>query len=83
EQTSRCEPQVRLLVHPSVGDIDSEKLLNTFLQALCGGSSGARFMEMQWRQAGVVRISREAPRTTASGKVLHLHRDVSGAVCDH
>ncbi|MDH3688534.1 MAG: hypothetical protein OEU36_03490, partial [Gammaproteobacteria bacterium] len=57
EQTSRCEPQVRLLVHPSVGDIDSEKLLNTFLQALCGGSSGARLMEMQWRQAGVVRIS--------------------------
>jgi hypothetical protein len=34
-------------------------------------------MELQWRSAGVLRIVRESPRKTASGKILHLFLDKS------
>jgi hypothetical protein len=31
-------------------------------------------MELHWRAAGLLRVEREPPRTTAGGKVLHLHQ---------
>ena len=37
-------------------------------------------MELQWRQEGLPRVERLAPRATATSKILHLHleRDSAG-----
>jgi hypothetical protein len=68
-------PRLRLLVHPAVGPLDSKALTDTFLTAIGGGSGAERVMELQWRQAGFLRVERRAPIVTAAGKVLHLYRE--------
>ena len=67
-------PLVRLIVHPRVGDVDERAVADAFLGALAGGSEGERLMELQWRAAGLPRVERTQPATTASGKVLHVAR---------
>ena len=49
-------------------------MLDGFLTAIGEGSGVELVMSTQWRQAGWVRVEREAPYSTAAGKVLHLHR---------
>ena len=68
----RARPEVRLLVSPALGDLDPAAVGDAFLSAVGGGSGGERLMELQLRGAGVLRVVREAPRRTASGKILHL-----------
>ena len=72
---ARARPEVRLLVNPVLGDIDSAALSDVFFNAIGGGTGGERLMELQWRSGGVLRIVRELPRKTASGKILHLFLD--------
>jgi hypothetical protein len=71
----RARPEVLLLVHPALGPLDEPAVAEVFLDAIGGGSGGERLMELQWRGGGVLRIVREAPRRTASGKILHLAID--------
>lgn len=71
----RARPEVRLLVNPALGDMDATRVAETFLHAIGGGTGGERLMELQWRGGGVLRVVREAPRRTASGKILHLFRE--------
>jgi hypothetical protein len=66
-------PELRLRVHPRVGPLDDREVVDAFLEAIGGGDSGERLMELQWRKAGVVVLEREAPARTESGKILHLH----------
>jgi len=68
----RAHPEVVLLVSPTLGPLDTAAVAEAFLNAVGGGTGGERLMELQWRGGGVLRIVREAPRRTASGKVLHL-----------
>jgi hypothetical protein len=68
-------PRLRLLVHPAVGPLDTEAVSKTFLSAIGAGAGVERVMSLLWRDAGLLRVERLAPRTTASGKVLHLHLD--------
>jgi hypothetical protein len=68
----RARPEVVLLVSPSLGPLDATAVADTFLNAVGGGTGAERLMELLWRGGGVLRIVREAPRRTASGKVLHL-----------
>jgi hypothetical protein len=63
---------VTLVVDPSVGPLNPDLVLDAFLGALGGGDGGERLMAMQWRDGRVLRVAREAPRRTASGKVLHV-----------
>jgi hypothetical protein len=65
-------PQIRLLVNPAVGNLDSSDLSNFFLDALSAGSGTRHVMALHWRDAGVVRIERRVPFASASGKILHL-----------
>ncbi len=77
EEEGDCgQPRIRLLVHPSVGDVDPDAVAHAFLEAIGGRSENKRDMAAQWRQAGILRVEREAPRLTSSGKILHL---VAGA----
>jgi hypothetical protein len=69
------EPRLRLLVHPRLGELDPETVVDTFLSALGGGHGVERVMEMQWREGGYLVVDRQPPRITPSGKILHLHQE--------
>jgi hypothetical protein len=66
-------PVVRLLVHPEVGLLDEEAVIETFLDAIGPGSGSGRVMSALWRARRLLRVERRPPVKTASGKVLHLH----------
>lgn len=68
-------PEVLLVVDPAVGALDDAAVVDAFLEAIGGGDSGERMMQMQWRTGGVVRLVRERPMRTVSGKILHVHAD--------
>ena len=72
-------PEVTLLAHPALGALDESALADAFLEAIGNGAGGDRMTELLWRGAGVLKVERQAPRRTASGKILHLHHDVAGA----
>jgi hypothetical protein len=75
EEVRDGEPRLRLLVHPRLGALDEEAVADSFLAAIGGGSGVERVMELQWREASLVRVERQAPRATTVGKVLHVHSE--------
>jgi hypothetical protein len=74
-ENERARPEALLLVSPSVGPVDPGAVIDVFLRAIWDGSGADRVLELQWRAASMIRVVREAPRRTASGKILHLHLD--------
>jgi hypothetical protein len=78
EEAADGAPRVTLLVHPAVGTLDPAAVADAFLEAIGGGSGGERIMELQWRDAAVLRVERRPPVATASGKILHLHVESRG-----
>jgi hypothetical protein len=68
----RARPEIRLLVSPEVGPLDLELVADVFLHAIGGGGDGERLMELQWRGGNILKVVRDIPRHTASGKLLHL-----------
>jgi hypothetical protein len=70
-------PRVCLLINPSLGSLDLSAVAETFLDAIGGGSGVERVMELAWREAGLVEVRRELPRSTPAGKILHLHEERS------
>ncbi len=73
EEIEGGRPCLRLLVHPAIGPVAEEAVIDTFLQAIGHGSGVERVMALQWREACLLRVEREAPRATAVGKILHIH----------
>jgi hypothetical protein len=73
EQRPDGTPSLRLLVHPRLGPLEPLAVGETFLRALGGQSDRDRLMELQWRQAGLLRVERRPPLITGAGKILHLH----------
>jgi hypothetical protein len=63
---------LRLLVHPSVGDVPGEALAEAFLSAVSAGAGAERVMGLAWRQARLLRVERRPPVVTRAGKILHL-----------
>jgi hypothetical protein len=72
EETAEGNPQIHLLISPDVGPIDIEEVLQCFYGAIGKGSGAERVMSLQWKSAESVSIRRETPRTTQTGKILHL-----------
>jgi len=68
--------QIQLILSPDLGELNSDEVLNTFLEALGGGSEGEKFMELQLRDGMVVEVIRQRPLQTTSGKILHLHSEI-------
>ncbi len=64
---------LRLLVHPRVGPVSSEGLIEAFLSAIGNGSGAHKVMGMLWRDARLLTVERRPPLMTPSGKILHLH----------
>lgn len=67
------QPRLRLLVDPAVGPLDNRTVANVFLTAIGDGSGVEHLTELLWRDTHILSVERLAPRTTASGKILHLH----------
>ena len=65
-------PRVRLLVHPSIGPLDTATVREVFLAALASASEADRSMAATWREAGLVDVERRPPVTETIGKILHL-----------
>jgi hypothetical protein len=78
EETERGQAGLRLLVHPRLGPLESQEVVETFLAAIGRGAGAERVMALQWRQAGLLSVERSAPRVTAAGKILHLHQQRVG-----
>ena len=74
EEGGDGRPRLRLLVHPKLGPLDADAVTDAFLGAIDGGSGAERVMALQWREAGFLQVDRQPPRSTVSGKILHLHQ---------
>ena len=72
-------PQVRLLVHPSVGPLEPGALRDALLEALAGSGQPERVMAVQWRLGGWLDVERRPPHATGGGKILHLHQERRGS----
>jgi hypothetical protein len=72
EEAEDGQPRLCLAVHPAVGPVDPAAVAEAFLDAIGSGSESKRHMAAHWRQAGLLRVERRAPQSTASGKILHL-----------
>jgi hypothetical protein len=69
------QPRLRLVVHPAVGALAADALIEAFLAEIGSGAGPERVMAIQWRTARLLEVERRPPRATASGKILHLHRE--------
>jgi hypothetical protein len=65
-------PRLRLVVHPSVGDVQADKIASTFLDAIASGDATEKVMGLVWRDADFLEVVRRPPRGTSTGKILHL-----------
>ncbi len=66
------KPQLRLLIHPSIGPVDPLDVSNVFFQTIGGGSGLEQIMALQWRIGEYLCVERKVPQVTPSGKILHL-----------
>jgi hypothetical protein len=68
-------PHLRLLVSPRVGDIDETKVSEAFLKYLKGAEaqSWGEAGTVMWSQSGAIRVIREIPMATGSGKILPFY----------
>jgi hypothetical protein len=79
DETEAGQIVLRLLAHPRLGPLDTDLIADVFLAAIGGGSGSERITELQWRQAGWLRVERQQPLATASGKILHLRPSSRGS----
>lgn len=77
EEDSHGLTRLRLLISPRVGNVDEQKVAEVFIQLLkmgeCSPESWAQSGSDIWAQARTLRIKREYPIPTRSGKILPFH----------
>lgn len=73
DETADGLPRLRLLMRPELGPADPHVVAGAFLAAIGAGAGVERIMGQVWRDAEVLRVERQAPLVTGSGKILHLH----------
>jgi hypothetical protein len=66
-------PKVSVVVSPAVGEVDTEALVASVLEALEQGPVHRSIMAGAWRDAGTLRVVRREPYATSASKVLPLH----------
>ena len=67
------EPVLNLVVHPRLGELDHQEVIETFLSALAKGSDSNDMMVQRWRDGGTLAVARRPPSTTKAGKINPLH----------
>jgi hypothetical protein len=77
EEDARGLTRLRLIVSPRVGEIDEEKLVARFIKSLRSAAlspeSWTQSGTEMWGQARTLRVRREYPIPTPSGKILPFH----------
>jgi hypothetical protein len=77
DEDSRGLTELQLLVHPRIGPINESEVLNRFMVLLRNAKdspeSWAQSGTEMWKQSGIVRIKRDPPISTASGKIFPFH----------
>ncbi len=74
EECLSGEPRLRLLVNPSLGSLDVDLLRETFLEVIGEKDESHRLMSIALQEAKYLKVERQAPQATASGKVLHIFK---------
>lgn len=66
---------LQLLVSPRVGDVNETEVVKMFLRLLkrAEDQGWAQSGTEMWKQSGMVRVVRDFPMATASGKILPFH----------
>jgi hypothetical protein len=67
------KPQLRLIIHPRVGSLDAERVKKAFLEMIASGSGAEKLTSLLWRDTDMVKVERDAPKTTSTGKIQHMH----------
>lgn len=84
EEDERGFTRLHLLVSPRVGKLNEAAVLETFMALLrrseASPESWAQSGVEMWRQSGVLRIRRDEPFSTVSGKVLPFHLRPAGSI---
>jgi hypothetical protein len=73
ESDAAGRPRLTLVVHPRVGPLNEAELARALLDGIGFPGPAERVMALAWQTSGLVHVRRERPRTTPSGKILHLH----------
>ena len=77
EEDEKGLNRLRLLVSPRLGEIDENKVVSTFITLLKNAESSpeswAQSGTVMWDQSRHVRVKREYPLSTRSGKILPFH----------
>jgi hypothetical protein len=77
EEDGRGFTHLSLVISPRVGQIDEGEVLRRFMGLLKQGEdspeSWAQSGTEMWKQSGMVRVVRDFPISTASGKILPFH----------
>ncbi len=72
DEDEHGHPRLKLLVHPALGEINTEAVIEAFLDAVGPGTGPARVVELAWRAGRFLQVERTPPRVTGGGKILHL-----------
>lgn len=73
KESEKGVPELHLLIHPRLGDVDEDEVKKAFLEGLGAESDASAVMQLTWKQANILNIVRQTPESTASGKIMHLH----------
>lgn len=77
EEDIRGLTRLKLLVSPRLGTLDEQEIAETFIKLLKAGvyspESWAQSGTEMWAQARIIRVKREFPIITRSGKILPFH----------
>ena len=65
--------RLSLLVDPSVGAVDEERVRSRLQDMFDAGQWGNWSVAKAWRGTGTFRVKRDTPRASARGKILPLH----------
>lgn len=68
------QPFLEIRVHPQVGPLDPTLVMDVFCSAISRNSSTWAERLRLWRDAGTLRVSRQEPKASKAGKILHIHR---------
>ncbi len=66
------EALLELVVHPRLGDLPCDAIVDEFLNALSHSGSDTMMLQ-RWRDAGTLQVARRAPAVTMAGKIQYLH----------
>lgn len=77
EEDERGYTRLTLLVNPRLQIADEKEVVETLLGSLTRAGAGAEITRAMWAQAGTVRVRREEPVWTSTGKLMPFRRSAA------